>query len=195
MIIRHGEDEAGIKRIYGDAGLTKKGKRQVETLLPVLKIYNPVKVISSPLQRASQTAEIISNALSISLETNELLHEQYPGKIFEQALAYKQYWDIEKQSKGYIQLQQGFPDGETYQNLLERAKSFWNAFTEQYLAIEKAQNEEIRLALVTHARFMTFLIAHATGYNPDGFFLAIYNCSYLVLKVSSNWRTQIVLPS
>ena len=195
MIIRHGEDEAGVKRIYGNAGLTEHGKRQVEALLPVLKKFEPMKVITSPLQRAYQTAEILTTSFSIPLETNELLHEQYPGKVFEQPLAYKQYWDEEKQLKGYIQLENGFPDGETYQMLSERAKTFWNSFTEQYLREEKEQDEEIRLILVTHGRFMTFLIAHAIDYPPNGFFLAIDNCAYLVLNVSPNWRTQIVLPS
>lgn len=74
-IIRHGESDANEIGInLGDkARLTQKGYNQaIKIAERVSKIPNIEVVISSPLDTAKQTAEVISQFLNLPLESNEL---------------------------------------------------------------------------------------------------------------------------
>lgn len=72
--IRHGESEANLKHLFAgqrdDSPLTEKGKEQAR--LEGLKVkgmnLNINKIISSPLNRAIDTAKIISNIIEFDKE-------------------------------------------------------------------------------------------------------------------------------
>lgn len=87
-LMRHGETE-GPKRVYKghiDVPLSKEGIKQVEKVAEILKLFvgkrelNNRIILSSPLERAVKTAEILGRALSIEYRTMEILKERSFGK-------------------------------------------------------------------------------------------------------------------
>jgi 2,3-bisphosphoglycerate-dependent phosphoglycerate mutase len=81
LFVRHGESVDDIEDRYGgsaDFDLTKKGKRQVlESAKKISSLDEKFEVIlSSPLKRALQTAEIIANELCIEVKIFEYLKER-----------------------------------------------------------------------------------------------------------------------
>lgn len=77
--IRHGESEANIQRIISNRGLkhglTGRGRQQVATCAETLKGLPIVKLYSSPLLRAQQTAEILGKTLGLDYEVADALCE------------------------------------------------------------------------------------------------------------------------
>jgi broad specificity phosphatase PhoE len=68
IIVRHGQDEdnaAGILNGRRDKPLTLKGERQAIEVAVKLQDHGIKRIFSSPLQRASQTANIIAKRLNL----------------------------------------------------------------------------------------------------------------------------------
>jgi broad specificity phosphatase PhoE len=62
FLVRHGEIVSNIKKIYAgtsDEGLTRKGRYQAEQVAKVLKNKHIQTLLTSPVQRALETAQII----------------------------------------------------------------------------------------------------------------------------------------
>lgn len=83
--VRHGESEANLLRVISNRGLvhdlTDKGRQQALTLAQNLKAICVVKLFSSPLLRAVQTAEILSEELCAPYETTDALREYDCGVL------------------------------------------------------------------------------------------------------------------
>src|SRR5690242_5572321 len=83
--IRHGESEANVQHIISNRGLkhglTGKGRQQVATCADTLKGLSIVKLYSSPLLRARQTAEILGKALGLEYEVAGALCEYDCGVL------------------------------------------------------------------------------------------------------------------
>jgi broad specificity phosphatase PhoE len=77
--VRHGESEANVLRVISNRGwvhpLTEKGRQQARDLAEKLRDAGVVKIYTSPLQRAVQTAEILSQILGIEFEITGALRE------------------------------------------------------------------------------------------------------------------------
>jgi broad specificity phosphatase PhoE len=77
--IRHGESEANVLHVISNRGcthgLTEKGRGQVTTLAQKLAPTPFVRLYSSPLLRAVQTAELLSHDLGIPFEITGALRE------------------------------------------------------------------------------------------------------------------------
>ncbi len=77
--VRHGESEANALKVVSNRGyrhgLTERGKRQAAELGDKLKRANTTKILTSPLLRAVETAEILSQALDIRYEVTDALRE------------------------------------------------------------------------------------------------------------------------
>ncbi|GAH30678.1 unnamed protein product, partial [marine sediment metagenome] len=142
--------------------------------------FKPTHIYSSSLTRSKQTAQIISNKCRISFTKKDLFDEQKSGKSISENAS----------RDGYIDFREEFEGGETYKLLYQRAI---NAF--KWLKNKHKNSSEDRIVLITHGRFMTFLISIILGFKPDGFNLAIENCSYIIVKISNNWRPQLILPT
>lgn len=75
-IIRHGETQWNKEEVFRgrkDISLNETGKKQVERV-GLYFSHRPInRIVSSPLARARQTAEAISNPISIAIETMEEL--------------------------------------------------------------------------------------------------------------------------
>jgi 2,3-bisphosphoglycerate-dependent phosphoglycerate mutase len=81
LFVRHGESVDDIEDRYGgsaDFDLTEKGRDQVsESAKKISSLGEKFEMIlSSPLKRAYQSAEIISNVLGIEIEVFEYLKER-----------------------------------------------------------------------------------------------------------------------
>ncbi len=80
-VIRHGEtDYNKIHRIQGtiDTNLNDKGVQQAEIASELLKTYEIDVIVSSPLKRAYQTAEVIANQLGKQI----IIHDAFVEKDF-----------------------------------------------------------------------------------------------------------------
>ncbi len=83
FIMRHGEADHNVKNMVGPAvpaydknnNLTKKGMKEAEKTAGLLKKEKIDLIVSSPLNRARQTSEIISKILGARVEINENIYD------------------------------------------------------------------------------------------------------------------------
>ena len=83
-IVRHGESHSNTGNIRGNrnAKLTRNGLKQSTNLAYKLKYLNADAVFSSELQRARETAEIISSVCKLPVIYSDLLNERrLPSEI------------------------------------------------------------------------------------------------------------------
>jgi probable phosphoglycerate mutase len=74
ILVRHGEcqgNREGLFRGRSDFSLNEIGVAQAQELAKEMKLYQPIKIFTSPLSRARQTAEIISQECKIEIEICE----------------------------------------------------------------------------------------------------------------------------
>jgi len=92
-----------------------------------------------------------------------------------------------KINRGYVKLDEEKTGWESFGNITNRSREFYKNLREKH-------KHEDRIAIISHGRFMTFLIAVILDINPDGFFLANNNTAYLIIEIPRNWRPMIILP-
>lgn len=96
LLIRHGQTDYNVKKIPQgqeiDAPLNDEGIRQVEAAIPLVP-SNIDFIISSPLKRASQTADILNKALG-----KEILYEDRIKELSYGSLAGKTWQEIEAET-------------------------------------------------------------------------------------------------
>jgi broad specificity phosphatase PhoE len=86
FLIRHGESVANVEPVIGgmqgDAGLTERGRRQARLLEERLRDQRirADRLYASTLPRALETAEYVSRALDLSVETDDEVQELRPGE-------------------------------------------------------------------------------------------------------------------
>jgi 2,3-bisphosphoglycerate-dependent phosphoglycerate mutase len=82
---RHGESEANLLREISNRGLkhplTEKGRQQARALAAELRLAGITSIYTSPLLRAVQTAEILSEALGVGFEITDALREYDCGVL------------------------------------------------------------------------------------------------------------------
>lgn len=173
LIARHAEDVgSGIPDL--DRKLTEKGHEQAKELQKVVKSFEPSIIVTSQLTRAKETAEISSSGIPIIY--NRLFNEQIGGES-----------EDDTTDDGYVEKSQRLSGGESYGELYNRVKEGWQWLLNNY-------SNESKIVLICHGRYMSFLIPHILGLEPNGFNLAINNTSYLIFKIMEKWRPQLVLP-
>ncbi len=84
---RHGESDANVQHVISNREslfhLTKRGREQARTLADHLKNISFAKIYSSPVLRARETTEILSQALHVSYQMTEALREYDCGILEE----------------------------------------------------------------------------------------------------------------
>jgi len=77
--VRHGESQANLQHVISNRespfGLTEFGKEQANTLAENLKDIPITAIYSSPVLRARETAEILSQSLHLPYQVTEALRE------------------------------------------------------------------------------------------------------------------------
>ncbi len=83
--VRHGESEANVLHVFSNRGLkhslTEKGRAQVALLALKLAPTSFARLFTSPLLRAVQTSELLSDELGITFEVTDALREYDCGEI------------------------------------------------------------------------------------------------------------------
>ncbi|MFA7201681.1 MAG: histidine phosphatase family protein [Candidatus Paceibacterota bacterium] len=152
ILVRHGETREGKKGvILGSLGghLTTQGKQEAKELTQSLitKKIIPHKIISSPLQRALDTAKIISHIFKIPIIQEPLTRERGAG-IAEGKQENEIVWNTyEKKTL----TQRRHKGGESFTQVYKRAKKF----------IEKLQKEYTTetILVVSHSVFILMCVA------------------------------------
>ncbi len=85
-LLRHGKSEGNAQHIFqgqADFPLNSEGQKQVHAIADrwMQEVTHFDHLISSPLLRAKQTAEIIADKLSLDIEENDLLKEVDNGQM------------------------------------------------------------------------------------------------------------------
>lgn len=77
--VRHGESEANLLEVFSNRGLkhglTERGRAQAASLAQKLAGCQVTRLFSSPLLRATQTAEILAETLGVPYEVADALRE------------------------------------------------------------------------------------------------------------------------
>lgn len=162
-LVRHGEPESGYtKRYLGrlNPGLSPSGVEQAKRLTNRLCPLTPRRIISSPLRRALDTAEIIAEACGIPMETNNLLLEIDFGKLegmtFKEASAvYPGVTDSWQALAGDF----SFPGGENFADFNLRAKR---------MADQVRACCEDNVVLVAHGGILRGIICDLLAVEADG---------------------------
>lgn len=147
-LLRHGETELNSQeRVAGqlDAPLSDKGIEQVNEVVKSFQDKDFDIIITSPLQRAFQTAEIISSNLNIELNIDARFQERNFGEL--QGLTWEefklQYPELASRKDNSPQKQEYLPTGESITEMSSRVK------VGLYNLIKKFFGKNI--LLVTHA--------------------------------------------
>jgi broad specificity phosphatase PhoE len=136
ILIRHGQDEDNHNKIlngHRDTKLTDLGREQARVVAEKLKDDNVEIILTSPLKRAVETANIISSELEIlEVHTDELLKERDFGILTGKPLS-----DIPKLAKKVLPVNDVNyfieSDGaESFPNLYKRAQSFLDKVSREY---------------------------------------------------------------
>ncbi|UQZ81342.1 Putative phosphoserine phosphatase 2 [Paenibacillus konkukensis] len=143
-LVRHGIKEKGIH----DVALAPEGVRQAQKTAIFLCTRPIRKIVSSPLLRAKQTAQLIAEAIGAPVTENIRLRERanwgdLPGQTFEQ---FVEMWERCTRDRDFIP-----PVGDSARKAGERMASCL-----QELAAEHPQDS---LIIVTHGGLITdFLV-------------------------------------
>ncbi|WP_144392521.1 histidine phosphatase family protein [Pleionea sediminis] len=175
-LARHGETEWNtVKRLQGqlNSPLTSQGLEQANQLALKLSEQSITHIISSPLQRAYQTAKICSNLLNLELETDDALMERHfghwQGKLFDE-LNNQPYFE-----KIFFEVTEHRPpDGESAIELQERLTIALKGLANKY------QNGSI--LIVSHGDLIRCFLAKLRNKNFCDAYSQYGNGSYFSLK-------------
>ncbi|WP_164479241.1 histidine phosphatase family protein [Nakamurella antarctica] len=155
--MRHGQSDWNLAgRLQGqsdEARLTTVGLQQAAEVAAALQVYPVRRIITSDLQRAQQTAQIIGAATGIEPEANALLREiclgSLEGGTSAQASA---WWEVNASNGADFDPNLAPPGGESFTDALGRVrkllKTLWQEESDVVLV---SHGDTIRVALADHA--------------------------------------------
>ncbi len=158
-LIRHGKTRWNLeRRIQGrtDIALADPGRHQVASWCAVLGKIPLDLIVSSPMIRARQTAEILGQGLGLAVVLDENLREQSFGHWEGRTLR-----QIRQASPGAVEHQEGLgwdfcpPGGESRHRVLERALVALGAAAQRFDGFD--------ILVVTHNGVIKSLAYHALG--------------------------------
>jgi broad specificity phosphatase PhoE len=156
--IRHGESEANIQHVISNRespfGLTPRGKEQANALAENLKGIPITAIYSSPVLRARETTEILSQSLHLSYQVTEALREYDCGVLEEKsdAASWKLHSEIAEDwtvNHNYLRKPEG---GENFLEIKKRFIPFIENFTQNHL---NSQNHSL---FVSHGGLLQLML-------------------------------------
>ena len=143
ILLRHGESENNIKNIkagqFDGYPLTQKGTKQVIDAVKILKKEEIDIMISSPILRTKQTADIVNNVLKIErIEDNRIKEYDFGSwnghsnndQFCKEDELYKEYRKLTNDREKYNFKFGG--DGESRQDVEDRIRKFMEEVIEKY---------------------------------------------------------------
>jgi len=158
-LIRHAKTQWNLeKKLQGrkDIPLCPQGIKEARNWARHLQLEKYDVIVSSPMVRAKETAQIISDILKLDVRIDNDLREQDFGQW-----EGKKIQDIRKESPGLVEKQESKgwafcpPDGESRQKVLDRALQAIQRIGEQY--------EEQHQLVVTHSSVIKILVYQILG--------------------------------
>ncbi len=186
-LIRHGENKANLEHILSykvvDYALTHTGVEQAQYLAEWLADHQIVRVYASPLKRAAQTAQIVSDRLDLADVTLlEELRELNVGAL--DGHSDLRSWEIHddivhRWFEGDAEL--SFEGGE---NLLQLQARLRRA-VEQILAASPTLTTEQGVAIVAHGGLITFgLPALCPALTQETYRVGMRNTATTIVEVN-----------
>jgi probable phosphoglycerate mutase len=165
VLIRHGETEwtlSGQHTSYTDIPLTEHGEEQARTLAPLLAARHIACVLTSPLQRARDTAKLAGlDRTRVDPDLHEWDYGGYEGVTTRTIHKDRPGWDL--WTDGVAPGPDGHP-GESAEQVGERADRVLARVDAAF-----ANGEGGDVVLVAHAHFLRVLTARRLGLPPaDG---------------------------
>lgn len=187
LLVRHAVTPANVAGIYSgciDDSLTATGRRDAEQLAKHLVRTHPCRIVSSPLERAIETATPLSRDLGIEVEVVERLGEMHMGpwtglSAHQIEAAYPAEWSVWRESPDRLEMD-GF---EGLRTLKTRA-------SQAVTGLAQHGAGELPIAVFTHETVIKVLLEWALGVEKPVYRrLIIPNCSVsrLVLE-RDEWK-------
>ena len=184
IFLRHAQAENNAKRILAGrtegVHLTKTGIEQAEQIAKYLKPLDISAIYSSPIERASHTAEIVAKNNSLDYELDDRLTEIEMGKF-----TLMNYDDMfAKYGNIFLKFYENDPviaeqEVETFLHVQERILDIVNHI------VEKHKNENV--ILVTHMDPIKSMLSTVMDLKPKTLFeLIIANASLTIIKEQEN---------
>lgn len=158
-LVRHGKDDDSVRGGWSAAPLTEQGIEQIKALASNLasnREMNVVRIFSSDLFRAKQTAEIISNELNIPVEYLPQFREVNNG-----VLAGMRNTDALKKFPGLfwsaLDWNECYPEGESPCAFYNRVWNAWHEFT------NTIHNQDGDVILITHGGVINIILYIING--------------------------------
>jgi broad specificity phosphatase PhoE len=154
VIVRHGETEwsrAGRHTGHTDVSLTGVGRDQARALGESLRGRSFARVLTSPLQRASETCRLagLGDAAEECFDLREWDYGAYEGRTTA---------DIRQETAGWTIWSHGVPEGETAEEVGQRADG----------VIDLVRAADGDAALFAHGHLLRVLAARWCGLDPTG---------------------------
>ena len=152
--VRHGEsvgNKAGLHQ-KADMPLSEDGRKQAEKIAERLKKYKIDLILTSPIQRTRETAEIISKSLNIPVEVmGKLAEAKGPSEIAGLAVSDPEAVRVKALIReNYTKGNWKYSDEENFDDLNARTQSF----LEHVLKDHKNHN----IVCVSHATLIKFIV-------------------------------------
>ena len=184
IFLRHAQAENNTKRILAGrtegVPLTKAGIEQAESIAKYLKPLNISAIYSSPIERASHTAEIIAKNNSLDYELDDRITEIDMGKFTRM-----NYDDMfAKYGNIFLKFYENDPviaehEVETFPHVQRRVLDIVNQI------VKKHKNENV--ILVTHMDPIKSMLSTVMDLKPKALFeLIIANASLTIIKEQEN---------
>ena len=184
--IRHGETDWNRKRLFQgavDIKLNENGREQARKAADVFKKdeVNISRVYSSPLDRAIETAEIVSGIKRDKFTIDDRLIEMSFG-IYEGTI-----YDLAKEDNSGVlgNPEEYFPSPEekveTYQHIMERTKSFIDDL------YKNEAGSDDNILIQTHGACMRALLTNLRGTPLSEFWhQEVHNCQAFIFEPVSD---------
>lgn len=169
-LVRHGQSTWNVRHLVqgqaDDAELTDLGRAQARQIAELLLGCAPVRLLTSDLRRARQSAQIIAESLDLTPIPTTLLREQSLGEVegqpteraaaaWEQAAAAA----IDQDGVPLPVVDVRVPGGESLRDLLSRGQAF--------LALPWITDATADVVVVSHGDTIRVLLAHLLGDDFD----------------------------
>lgn len=135
---RHGQSEANLLRVFSNRGLkhglTEEGRAQARILAQKLQPASLMRLFSSPLLRAVQTAEIVAEVLGLNYEITDALRE-YDCGVWEGRSDAAGWQEYERVLAAWIERgnwKARLEGGESFDDMRVRFVPFVERLVEQY---------------------------------------------------------------
>ena len=130
ILIRHGESEANVKNLISEDvekyPLTEKGRDQAKFIAEQICDFKFDGIISSPILRTRQTAEIISEFVGIPYVVDSRIRESGLGNYNNRSVS--EIWGMTRRELGM----------ESWESPVNRFQEIFNAYDGNYVLVSHA---------------------------------------------------------